>query len=84
MKRTQQLQVLLILAVVYAVFHNVLYSRVVNSILEQGFVVVEQLRDGLLGVHSVVLVGLHALSEEMGDPLGDVELVLLVVLGTQL
>ena len=35
-------------------------------------------------VHSVVLVGLHALSEEVGDPLGDVQLILLVVFGTQL
>ena len=37
-----------------------------------------------MGVHGVVLVGLHTLGEKVRNPLGNVQLVLLIIFGTQL
>jgi hypothetical protein len=81
---TEKLEIFLIFTFILAILNNIFNSRLVDSIFQQCLIVVEQFRDCLLCVHSVVLVSLHALGEEVRDPLSNIQLILLVSFSTEL
>jgi hypothetical protein len=64
--------------------NNIANCFIVNLLIKQLFVVLSKLIDSAIGHKVVVLVGHHALVEEMRNPLSDVKLVLNAFFGTKL
>jgi hypothetical protein len=81
---TEKRQESLVLLGVTTVLHDVFDCLIVNLLVQQLLVVLGQLIDGTVSHQVVILVCHHALMKEMGNPLGDVKLILNALLGTKL